>query len=95
MKAIFYHTLRGVRKGVTLNELNIVTKEVEFFLVESVDDIGDNHFIVYDPNHKKKHDWFYEYTGLEEYVCDGWRIEDLKRAIELGYVRIVNEVISL
>ena len=66
--------------------------EIEFFLVESIEDIGKNHFIVYNPQHKKGDAWFYEYNSIEEFLFDGWRYEDLNRFIGLGYVRVVNEV---
>ena len=50
--------------------------EIEFFLVESIEGIGQNHFIVYNPQHKKKNAWFYEYNSIEEFLEDGWRYED-------------------
>ncbi len=67
-------------------------KEIEYLLPSKVEDLAGQHFIIYNPDHKKGSDWHYEYANLQAAVNDGYELIELKRAIEDGYVRICLEV---
>ena len=66
--------------------------EIEFFNVNELSDLHKNHFIIYNPEHEKCNDWFYEYMCLEDYLEQGGNVNELEEAINAGYVRVVAEV---
>lgn len=70
-------------------------KEIEYKLPKSVEELVNQHFIIYNPEHKKGNDWHYEYANLQAAVNDGYELAELKRAIEHGYVRICSENIEV
>ena len=69
-------------------------KEIEYILPETLDDLKDQHFTVYNPKHKKGDDWHYEYANLQDAINDGCSLVELSQALHNGYIRICLEVIG-
>ena len=65
---------------------------VEYILPENLGSLAGNHFQIYNPNHRRKSDWHYEYDGLSEAIEDGYTEIELIKAIDNGWIRIVLEV---
>jgi hypothetical protein len=70
-------------------------KEIEYILPESLNDLKDQHFTVYNPTHKNGDDWHYEYANLQDAVNDGCTFEELSKALKRGYIRICLEIIGV
>ena len=65
---------------------------VEYLLPENLGDLVGVHFQIYNPHHKNKDDWHYEYQGLAEAIEGGFTEVELIHAIENGWIRIIQEV---
>ncbi len=66
--------------------------EIEFFNVDELSELHNRHFLMYNPNHKEKDAWFWEYNNLKEALEDGVTVEELERAVEKGWLRLCEEV---
>lgn len=67
-------------------------KEIEYLLPNSVDDLINQHFIMYNPGHKQHSDWHYEYSCLQDALNDGITLKELSVAVTNGFVRICLEI---
>ena len=65
---------------------------IEYLLPDSIDDLRGQHFMVYNPRHRKSDDWHYEYCDLDEIIKDGFSIKEVQQMIDNGYVRICLEI---
>lgn len=65
--------------------------QIEIIKAETVEDLTDNHFLMYNKHHKKDEVWTYEYNDLTDCLNGGWRMVDVKDYIEAGYIYIVKE----
>lgn len=65
---------------------------VEYIIPNNLGDLVGVHFQIYNPHHRRKSDWHYEYDGLVEAIDDGFSEVELINAIHNGWVRIINEV---
>ena len=91
LKANFTSALRGGEKGERMKNYNR-RYEIEIFNVQEISELHNQHFAIYNPNHKEKDSWFWEYSNLQEALADGITVDELEKAINSGYVRIVVEV---
>lgn len=65
--------------------------QIEIIKAETVEEITDREFLLYNERHKGDEPWTYDYSDLTECLNDGWRMTDIKAFLNKGYIYIVKE----
>lgn len=64
---------------------------IRYFKVEAYEELIKQHFAIYQPEHKKKDAWLYEYDSPDEARADGYTDEAIIDAIHKGHIFVLKE----